>query len=84
MPTQLINGEESKKLQLLPFGKKHSIRAMLEMMEPGQLLRISRDDFRWKRKTPNLFCLDIERKTGKKFRTFKERNTRGWVVERVE
>jgi hypothetical protein len=48
------------------------------------MLYIAREEFKWKKTTPNFFCKDIEKKTGKKFRIWKEPNKKGWVVERME
>ena len=61
MPTKL-KPEEAKNLKLVPFGKKHPVRAMLETLEAGEMLRINKEDFHWKKTTPNFFCKDIEKK----------------------
>ncbi len=47
MHSKFITREEANKLNLYAMGKKHPIRAKIEVMEKGQLLKISRADFRW-------------------------------------
>ncbi len=84
MATQLIGQEEAEKLQLLPFGKKHPVRVMLEDLKRGQYLRISREDFNWKGKTPNYFCIRIAKVSKARFKIYKEAYRTGWVVKRVE
>jgi hypothetical protein len=84
MNTQFINKEEAGTLPLLPFGKKHPVRVLIEEMKPGQMLRVAQEDFNWKRKTPGSFCHRVSKATGAKFRILKERGKTGWVVERVE
>ena len=84
MPTQKITREEAEKLRLLPFGKKHPIRILIEELKPGELLRISRQDFNWKNRTPNYFCNQITKHSRAKFKMHKIAGKIGWVVERLE
>ena len=84
MPTQKITREQAQRLLLLPFGKKHPVRLLIESLQPGELLEISRVDFNWKGKTPNFFCRQIEAGTKAKFKIDKIRGNTGWVVERLE
>ena len=84
MPTHLINKEEATGLRLLPFGKKHPVRILIENLKPGQMLRIGREDFLWKRKSPQFFCNQISKSTKARFQIFKEAGKAGWVVERIE
>jgi hypothetical protein len=84
MATRLITKEEAANIRLLPFGKKHPVRILLEELKPGQLLRIGREDFLWKGKTPSFFCHQISKAGKAKFRVLKEVGKTGWVVERVE
>lgn len=83
MPTQIITTEQKEKLRLLPFGKKHPVAVLIEQLEIGQHLRISREDFKWKNKTPGLLCQREAKKTGKRFEILKEVANTGWVVTRV-
>ena len=83
MATQFITEDAAKLIRTLPFGKKHPIRILLEEMEPGQILRISRQDFAWKGKTPNLFCREISKRTKAKFKVRTEHGKTGWVVWRL-
>ncbi len=82
--SKIITKEEAEKLQLQPMGKKHPIRGKIEMLKVGQLLKVSRIDFRWKRHTPARFCRAIEKQGDKLFRVYKIGGDTGWVVERVK
>ena len=84
MPTQIISKEEAAAIRLLPFGKKHPVRALIEELQPGQFLRVDPQDFKWKGKTPNFFCLQISKAGKARFKTFKEPGKDGWVVERIK
>jgi len=83
MQTKILNEADLINVSLLPFGKKHPVRALLETMKTGQLLSISRQDFRWKKHTPNLFCKQISRNSEKKFEIWKLADRTGWVVKRI-
>lgn len=79
-----ISVEEAHKLGLRPFGKKHHVRVLIEQLEIGELLAITRLDFTWKRQTPGRFVHEHERATAKKFTIQKTENGTAWVVTRVE
>jgi hypothetical protein len=83
MATHLISKEEKAAMRLMPFGRKHPVRILLEQMKPGQILRIGREDFLWKRKTPSYFCRQIEKSSKARFTVLKEVGKTGWVVERM-
>jgi hypothetical protein len=83
MAIKLITREEMNALPLVPNGRKHPIRALLLAMQPGQIIRIGREDFKWKGKTPAIFCSQIEKATKAKFKVLKEGKV-GWVIERLE
>jgi len=78
-----ITKEEAKKLNLVPVGYKHPVRAAIESLEAGEMLQITRKEFTWKGKTPTIFTNAAEENSKKKFRTYMDGKT-GWVVERVE
>ncbi|MEO8149647.1 MAG: hypothetical protein ABI723_18560 [Bacteroidia bacterium] len=78
-----ISSDEARKLGLKPMGKKHPVRALIETMHPGELLHITREDFKWKAHTPLLFTNQIMKTSDKKFVVMKTVNKNGWVVERV-
>lgn len=84
MPTQILTEEQKNAIRLLPMGKKHGVRIMIERMEVGQHLRISREDFKWKRKTPGMLCLAEAKRSGKDFLVMKEVGKTGWVVTRTK
>jgi hypothetical protein len=84
MATQLISKDEVDIIGLVPFGKKHAVRILIEDMKPGEMLHIEREDFNWKRKTPSSFCRKVSKNTGAKFRILKQHNKTGWVVGRVD
>lgn len=79
-----VTAEEARKLNLRPMGKKHHVRGMIESMEAGEMLHITRDDFTWKGHTPMFFCRQIMKSTTKKFKVMKTGNGMGWVVERLK
>ena len=83
MPTQKITREQAANFKLLPFGKKHGVRIMIEEMEVGELLMISKADFRWKKSNPNRFCKPISKSTGARFTVKIIAGKVGWVVERI-
>ena len=82
MASKKLSPEEMASVERLPFGRKHSIRIMIERMQPGDMLRIEREDFQWKKKTPGLFCAQISKRTKAKFDINKERGKTSWLVER--
>ena len=84
IPTKRLTKEEVEKITLLPFGKKHPVRVLLEQLPVGEFLNISRLDFNWRKQNPNYFITQIKKATGKKFTTYKNADRSGWVVERVE
>jgi hypothetical protein len=84
MATQIISKDEANVISTLPMGKKHPVRILIEALKPGEILRIDRADFTWKRKTPGIICRAISRSTKAKFRVFKQPNKAGWLVERLE
>jgi len=71
-------------MRLVPDGQKHPVRAMIELLEPGELLQVNPSDFKWKNHTPNIFCREIMKVTTKAFRTWKRTDAPGWVIERVK
>lgn len=79
-----ITAEEARKLGLRPIGKKHAVRGLIETMLVSELLHITREDFKWKNRTPMFFCNQVSQTTKKKFTVMKTQNKNGWVVERVE
>ena len=84
MISRKITEEEAAQLNLITFGKKHPVRILLESLEKGEIAHISRDDFRWKHYTPNVFLKEIKKRTRRKFTILKEYNRSGWVVRRLE
>jgi hypothetical protein len=83
MNTEKITREQAAEMRLLPFGKKHPVRALIESLKPGELLHVSRSDFHWKRHTPNFFCRQISKSGKKKFAVLKKVDLSGWVIERL-
>ena len=83
MATKFKSKADAAHLRLLPFGKKHAVRALIEELQPGELLRIGSEEFLWKRKTPNYFCQQISKATKAKFKVYKEFGKTGWVIERI-
>lgn len=79
---ELITQEEAKRLRVQKLGKKHPVRAMIEILEPGQQLKINREEMRWKKFTPSFFCNQIKKTTGKTFTVYKIPVNKGWVVKR--
>ncbi len=84
MESRKITAEEAKNLNVVDLGKKHPVRALLETLEPGEMARISRKDFNWRKRTPNFFLRQITAATQRKFTIKKETGKTGWLVERVE
>ena len=82
--TRKITDEELKKLRAVRIGKKHPLRAQIEMMGIGENLQVPPEDFKWKGQTPKRFCNAITKTTGKKFEVLKLLDKKGWVVIRVE
>lgn len=79
-----ISAAEAQALGVVPLKRRHHIRNMIETLQPGELLHITRHDFTWKKRTPSYFCNQITKATERKFAVMKARNNQGWVVERVE
>ncbi|MBK5284078.1 MAG: hypothetical protein JJE25_01635, partial [Bacteroidia bacterium] len=42
---KLLTEEEANQLGMRPFGKKHFVRILIEQLEPGQKLLVTRADF---------------------------------------
>lgn len=83
MPTRKITDEELENYRLLPFGKKHAVRILIEQLKPGENQLISRMDFNWKGQTPNRFCNQIAKTSKKRFIMHKLPDDTGWVVRRI-
>lgn len=83
MLIQKLSDEELQKLKLKPLGKRHFVRVAIENLEQGEAIRISYEAFRWKAKSPKIFCNAIEKKTTKRFTVAKEMSNTSWVVVRV-
>lgn len=84
LPTKRLKKEDLAGMDVLPFGKKHPVRSLIEALEPEEVLRISRLDFNWHRQTPSRFCNEISKRTNKKFQIWKQTNRHGWVVQRID
>jgi hypothetical protein len=84
MATGIISKEEAGAMRLLPFGKKHAVRILIEQLKPGQMLKVERGDFSWRGKNPNFFCRQVSKSTKAKFQVMKMPGNTGWVVERLE
>lgn len=82
MNTQKITDAEAAALKLLPLGKKHPVRILIEDLLPGEKLNVARKDFMWKAKTPSVFCSQVSKAGKAKFRVWKKWDKTGWVIER--
>lgn len=78
-----INPEDAAKLGLVPMGKQHPLRVMIDDMEKGEMLKVPRSEFTWKGQTPALFLRQVEKKGKKRFRLLKMRAEPGWIIERT-
>ena len=81
---KLITDEEANELGMRPFGKKHFVRVLIEQLEPGQKLLITRADFTWRKQNPNYFIIPLMKTTNKKFTISETHKRTGWIVVRVE
>lgn len=81
---KLLTDEEAKQLGMRPFGKKHFVRMLIEQLEPGQKLYITRADFTWRKQNPNYFIIPLMKATSKKFIINETRTRSGWIVIRTE
>ena len=81
---RFISDDEAAKLNPVPMGKKHIVRAMLEKSEVGKNLHVTREEFKWKKHSPARIANDIKRKTGKEFSVEKTKNGNGWLVKRLK
>ncbi|HLG33649.1 MAG TPA: hypothetical protein VI757_02115 [Bacteroidia bacterium] len=81
---KLITDEEASELGMRPFGKKHFVRVLIEQLQPGQRLYITRADFTWRKQNPNYFINPLMKTTSKKFTITETRTRSGWIVVRVE
>jgi hypothetical protein len=80
---EFISPEEEKRLRAQRMGRKHPVRAAIEVMEVGQILKVNREEMRWKDMTPSYFCNRIKEKTQKTFDCKKIPGNKGWTVTRV-
>ncbi len=78
-----ITPAEKNELKLRPVGKTHPVRAALMLMEVGEILRISRAAFRWKKLTPKRLTNEISKASEKEFEVSQLLDNTGWVVERL-
>jgi len=81
---KIITQQEAEGLGKRPFGKKHFVFALIESLKPGEQLHVTRQDFNWRKKTPNIFVLRIMKTTSKKFSVSNTRDRSGWIVERTK
>ncbi|MEO8147682.1 MAG: hypothetical protein ABI723_08605 [Bacteroidia bacterium] len=56
---------------------------MIEQLEPDEMPYITREDFKWKTRTPSFFFNQLTKTSGKKFKVMRSQNKNRWVVERV-
>ncbi len=78
-----ISKEEAARIKSHKAGKKHPVNTAIENMEAGETWLVTRADFKWKKRTPVIFCNRIARRTGKKFACADTIDKNGWVVERL-
>ncbi|MBK5286193.1 MAG: hypothetical protein JJE25_12410 [Bacteroidia bacterium] len=81
---KLITDQEASELGSRPFGKKHFVRVLIEQLEPGQKLLVTRADFTWRKKNPGIFIIPLMKTTSQKFTISETRTRTGWIVERTE
>ena len=81
--SKIISVDEANNLSPVPMGKKHPVRAAIEAMKANDILQISREEFRWKKRTPMVFCNQVARATGKKFEIKNTLNKKHWLVYRL-
>ncbi len=75
---------KGKKL-ILPYkGRKHPVRAMLEAMQVGQVLRVGPEDFTWRHQTITKLVREVMEKLSIELVMHREADTKVWWVERVK
>lgn len=84
MDSKLITEEELARQKQLPMGKVHPVRALIEQLQPGQILSVSRNDFRWRNRTPRQFTNPLQKAGKGKFIVTKQVGDTGWFVRRTE
>ena len=80
---QNLNEAELEKMRITPLGKKHPVRARLEVLKENEIIKIFRSELKWKNRTPSYFCNQIHKLTAKTFLVYKWEDNKGWVVKRV-
>ena len=81
---KLISDQEANQLGMRPFGKKHFVAALIEQLQPGERLHITRQDFTWRKHTPSIFVRRIMQSSSKKFTIAVTNDRSGWIVTRTE
>lgn len=81
---KILTDEEAKQFGMRPLGKKHFVRILIEQLEPGQKLLVTRADFLWNKKNPGIFTNALMKATSKKFIINETRTRTGWIVIRTE
>ncbi len=79
-----LNPEEFAQIAQRPLGKKHPVRVAIEQLLPNEAILIPRADFKWRKKSPNYFCLQISKNSNKRFATNSLADDSGWTVQRVD
>ena len=83
MAPQILTRKEAAALRTNGFGKKHPVRQMIETLKPGEILRVQRSEFDWKKRTPNYFCIRVGRASNSTFKVSNEVGRTGWLIERL-
>ena len=87
MPVKKITEEEKQKLQLLPIGKRgrrHPLRSILNTMAVKEIISVDKEDFKWKKRTPQFFITQLTKGGKKKFSLWSKQDGSGWVIQRVK
>jgi hypothetical protein len=65
-------------------GYRHPVRTAIIEMEVGEGIKVSREIFKWKGKTPNVICRQISKKSDKRFKVYNAVRGGGWIIERLK
>ena len=81
---RFVNHEEFEKTGSHPSGRGHFVRRLLMSMQVGQILKVTRAEWNWKGRTPNVLVKDVQKKTDKRFEFSNTGDFKGWFIRRVE
>lgn len=79
-----LTKEEAANIRRKPHGRASYARGVLLGMQMGEIILLEPKDWTRKSQKPSTYCLQLGRKTGRKWNCSEAMDGSGWVIERVK